>query len=309
MMEKTKSRLGVKDFEKAFGDRFEPRLKSIIGGYNFSYSEVTLEEREYWMGKIKEALKSPIVEAGEHRLEQWEHGWSENFDSLDKNKNAAALIPRYFGKYKVVRWKQDFITPRSNNFEYNMLAVIEDWLFHKYMKSVKSIYEFGAGTGHNFMRARRANEVAKLYGLDWTKSSGEVINRAVELGLLSDSEGIRFNLFDPDFSLNLAPASGVYTVASLEQVGNRFQPFIEYLLEKKPEICVHIEPVAELLDKTNPLDQLSIEYFKKRNYLSGFLDHLKGLEKEGKITIHKAQRTYIGSLFIEGYSVIVWSPN
>ena len=85
-------------------------------------------------------------------------------------------------------------------------------------------------------------------------------------------------------------------------------PFIDFLLEKKPEICLHIEPIAELLNEENLVDYLSILYFKKRNYLSGFLLKLRELEEAGKIKIHMAKRTFIGSLYIEGYSVIAWSP-
>jgi hypothetical protein len=32
------------------------------------------------------------------------------------------------------------------------------------------------------------------------------------------------------------------------------------------------------------------------------------LERDGLIDIHLVQRTYIGRLFIDGYSVVVWSP-
>jgi hypothetical protein len=100
----------------------------------------------------------------------------------------------------------------------------------------------------------------------------------------------------------------VYTVASLEQVGLEFKKFVDYLLKNKPKLCVHVEPVAELLDNSNLLDYLSVKYFEKRNYLRGFLTYLRQLEKQGKIRILKARRTYIGSLFIEGYSVIIWTP-
>ena len=107
----------------------------------------------------------------------------------------------------------------------------------------------------------------------------------------------------------LLPAgTGVLTVASLEQVGDRWRDFISYLIGQRPKICVHIEPVSELLDSKILLDNLSIKYFEKRNYLNGFLTGLRELEESGKVIIHRAQRTGIGSLFIEGYSIVVWEP-
>ena len=69
-----------------------------------------------------------------------------------------------------------------------------------------------------------------------------------------------------------------------------------------------MEPIAELLDKNKFIDFLSIKYFQKRNYLEGFYTGLKSLERGGRIIIHDEKRTNIGSLFIEGYSIIVWSP-
>jgi hypothetical protein len=98
------------------------------------------------------------------------------------------------------------------------------------------------------------------------------------------------------------------TIASLEQTGQNFRPFIQYLLDKKPSLVIHIEPIAELLDAGHPLDKLSIEYFRKRNYLDGLLSFLEKLESDSKIQILKKSRSWIGSFFIEGYSVVVWKP-
>jgi hypothetical protein len=63
-----------------------------------------------------------------------------------------------------------------------------------------------------------------------------------------------------------------------------------------------------MLDENVLVDHLSIQYFKKRNYLDGFLDGLRKLETEGKVNIIDTKRSHIGSLFIEGYSIIVWEP-
>ena len=77
---------------------------------------------------------------------------------------------------------------------------------------------------------------------------------------------------------------------------------------KKPDYCIHVEPIEELLDENNLLDWLLIQYFNKRKYLKGFLNHLHVLEKNSNVEILKAQRSYIGSLFIDGYSIVVWKP-
>jgi len=303
--------LSVQDFEKAFGEALTPFVADRIRKYSFQYTEFSPEENEALIIKIVETLFDlNIVRSGEHRIDQWESGWGENLDLILKNpiKNINTIIPKYFNKYGAVRWIGRFIRPISEQFEYRSLAVIQDWLFDQYLRDAAAIYEFGCGTGYNLLRARDFNSKASLWGLDWATASQRIIAQLAKIGFDSDIHGHKFDYFNPDEAFRLAPQSVIYTVASLEQVGSRWSKFIAYILRNRPKLCIHIEPIAELLDSNKLIDYLSIEYFKKRNYLQDFLSGLRQLEKDGKIHIHRAQRTNIGSLFIEGYSVVVWSP-
>jgi len=299
-----------KDFEAAFGEKLSLYVADRIGKYSFEYIEFSPKEEEGLLIKIIETLLDPsLQQSGEHRLNQWESGWGENLELFLQNpSNVDLIIPRYFNKYGAVRWRGKFIRPVSEKFEYHSLAIIQDWLFDKYLRDAASIYEFGCGTGHNLLRAREVNSKASLFGLDWAVASQQIIDRMAQNKIDLDIKGKNFDYFNPDASYCLSPESIVYTVASLEQVGQRWEKFVEYLIENRPKLCIHIEPIAELLDSNRLIDFLSIEYFKKRKYLSGFLSGLRQLESEGRVKIHLAQRTNIGSLFIEGYSIIVWSP-
>ena len=98
------------------------------------------------------------------------------------------------------------------------------------------------------------------------------------------------------------------TFASLEQTGENYKKFVSYLLKNKPDICVHIEPIEELLGLKRLPDYLSIKYFEKRKYINGFLGYLRELARKGKIKIMEAKRTNSGSLFVDGHSLIVWKP-
>lgn len=296
------------DFAAIFQDSLSTFVKEKIKKFNFLARKVSAQDRDKILLKIMKALLDPQpIKAGKHRQDQWEKGWAENLESYIKHVEGS-IIPRYFGKHDVIRWKQQFLNPISANFEYNMLAIIQYWLFDKYLRSSNSIYEFGCGTGHNLLRVREVNTSASLWGLDWVRSSQEIIQK---MRLEKSDPKLftqNFDFFNPDANFKLNKKSAIYTVAALEQIGNKFQPFICYLLENKPEICIHIEPIAELLDPNNLVDYLSIQYFKKRDYLNGYLSKLQELETKGKIKIHLAQRSFIGSLYIEGYSIIVWSP-
>lgn len=305
-----KKTLSVKDFEEVFQEKLSPTVSERIQKYSFQYAEFSPGENDALLKKIVETLLDPnIIQSGKHRIDQWESGWGENLKSVQADsKDVNSILPKYFSKYGAIRWNGRFIRPLSEQFEYRSLAVILDWLFDQHARDVNSIYEFGCGPGYNLLRAREFNSSAKLFGLDWTKASQKIIEKLSEDGIDKNIFGHNFDYFNPDISFSLEPESLVFTVASLEQVGDRWGKFIDYLLQKRPKLCIHIEPIAELLNPEKFVDYLSIEYFKKRNYLNGFLDGLRDLEAQGKIKIRRAQRTHIGSLFIEGYSVVVWSP-
>ncbi|MBN8555183.1 MAG: hypothetical protein J0L93_07050 [Deltaproteobacteria bacterium] len=301
--------LSIQDFTEAFGETLTPYVQRKIEDANFQYQNLTAAETEENYKKIVEILLHANLEkAGEHRLSIWEKGWGENLDCISKEEIMEALVPKYFNKFSIVRWRQQFIRPISKQFEYKMLAVLQDWLFDKYLRDKSAVYEFGCGTGHNLFRARNVNPKAELWGLDWATSSQEILNQLRKSGVDKNIFGHRFNYFEPDTNFHIKSNSAVVTVASLEQIGEKTDAFIQYLLDEKPELCIHIEPIHELLDKNNFMDFLSVEYFKKRNYLWNFLTRLQNFENAGKLDILKTQRSYIGSFFIEGYSVIVWKP-
>ncbi len=298
------------DIARLFKDNLSDYVKKKISEYKLVYSPLEKEEEEQVIIKIIDTLLDPfLVYSGPHRLKQWEKGWGQNLAELNEKKTTEATFPRYHGKYEVNRLNQKFVKGLSPNYERNMLYVVLDYVFDKYLREAKNIYEFGCGTGHNLIKTRKVNPFASLFGLDWAKSSQKIIKQMADSGLVKNIKGYNFDFFKPDGKIKLADNSAIYTVAALEQVGLKYKSFVSYLLKNKPDICVHIEPVAELLDESKLIDNLSIKYFQKRNYLNGYLNYLKGLEKEGKIKIMEAKRTYIGSLYIEGYSIIVWKPN
>lgn len=301
--------LGPADIENLFSEKLSPYLKNKIKEYALVYSHLAPTEFDACIIKIVNTLLSKrVIYSGQHRLNDWETGWGENLNKLNAKDDLSCVNPGYFGKYSIFRLKQKFIKAESPNFEKNTLSIIIEWLADKYMKSAEHIYEFGCGTGHHLLKIREYNKNAELYGLDWTTSSQKIIKKISEKINDKKIHAHRFDFFKPDKKLLLQKNSAVYTIASMEQTGQNYKKFINYLLKNKPQIVIHIEPIAELLDENNLLDFLSIQYFKKRRYLQGFLTYLKQLEKQGIVEIIKAQRSFIGSLFIDGYSVVVWRP-
>jgi hypothetical protein len=300
--------MGPADFALAFQDELSPKLLKKIEEASLRYVELTPKERDLCIRASIKILRDPAYDpSGEHRLEKWETGWSQNLEALKEDKENS-LIPRYFENDDIVRWKQEYVKPVKKGFDYEALGLILEWAFEKYFKTIGSVYEFGCGTGHHLIRLRRENPGAKLYGLDWAEASQKLIGEMVAKGILTNAEGKRFDFFNPDRSLKLDPGSGVYTVGALEQVGSRHGELLAYWIEQKPKVCVHVEPIGELMDNMNLVDFLAQEYYAKRNYLAGFIASLKKLEEEKKIKIERMHRTFLGGNLFTEYMVVVWAP-
>jgi len=298
--------IGVNELKKLWDCVSEPD----IGGFGeLRYRFLTETEYEEYMLSVINALvggfNSPI--AGNHRRHDWQSGWEENLKELKETKDIISLIPKYHGKHKYVRWRQRPILPLTPKFDVLILNAIVSWLAKDYLSFYKHIYEFGCGSCYHLQQLRYSTKAKTITGLDWADSSGNIIKEFNDI-YGSDLRWRKFDFLNPDFDVDIPRNSAFFTVAALEQVGVHFREFLHFCMLKKPALCVHVEPIEELLDENNLMDKLSIHYFRKRHYLRGFLTDLREMERAGDIEILRAQRTYTGSYFIEGHSVVVWRP-
>ena len=302
-------KITVQDIEEIVGFPVSDSCKQLINKFNLTYRELTQLERDQVILNTIDILSDNIEYAGKHRLEKWEKGWYENLELLKQNKDVNNLIPKYFNKYDIARWKGDFIKCETEYFDYKLHIILVDAILHHYIgNNYDNLYEFGCGPAYHLLRFGNFNSKINLIGLDWATSSQNIIKEINELEINNKITGYNFDYFNPNYNIDIAENSAIFTCASLEQIGESYKEFVDYLITKKPEVCIHFEPSSELLDENNLVDKLSILYFNKRKYLKGYLTYLKQLEQENKIEIIKTQRLYGGSYFIEGYPVIIWKP-
>ena len=184
--------------------------------------------------------------------------------------------------------------------------MLRTYLFKKYFAEAPEIYEFGCGTGLNLVALAGMFPDKKLYGLDWSETSNAIINKIAETHKFKMS-GAFFDMFSPDHTLNVAENSAVFTIGAMEQLGTNFEPFLQFLLDKKFRICINIETPYELYDPGRLFDYVAAKYLEKRGYLRGYLARLKQLESQGRIDVIKMQRSF-GSLYHDGYSFVIWRP-
>lgn len=315
-------------------DPILPSLASSIRNDQSHFEDLTqtypvesLTQNEFieTLEQLSDAARGGLVKAGPHRRENWVSGWSENLEEArEENFSPRSVRPKYFRQNQLQRFNNWLYKTEGLGFEPDFLNFLVDNVV-KYdaerlqlslSKNRPIVAEFGCGTGHHLMRL--AQELNKgdieLVGLDWAESSQQLLE---EFSKRTDLEvkGYHFDYFNP-----AAPPSWIsdpgtkerlkifFTVASLEQVGDQYESFIDFVLQQQPDVVVHFEPISELLHG-DALGDLSREYFSARNYLSGFLDKLEYLEANGALKILSAERVGFGSQFTEGYSLIRWCPN
>ena len=303
-------KITVEELEEVVGFKISDQNKKLVNDFNLEYNELTQEERDEVILNAINILNDDKLEyAGKHRLIKWENGWNENLELLKENKNPNVLIPKYFNKYNIARWRGKYVKAITDFFDYKLQAILVDIYLHKYVNNdYQNLFEFGCGPDYHLLRFREFNKDINLIGLDWATSSQQIIQEISKLGITDKIEGYNFDYFNPDYNIDIPNNTAIFTCASLEQVGENYKDFVDYIINKKPDLCINFEPLAEILDENSLVDKLSILYFEKRNYLKNYLTYLKQLETQGIIEIIKEQRLYGGSYFIEGYPIVIWKP-
>jgi len=296
------------DFAALFGvPALPPPCAELAAQPDFRYEIPAGAAREKILAQVAAHVDSDKpTRVGEHRAEIWESCWSDNLQKfVDAGYDAEKLVPDFIKPGQPIRLNQQYVVPASARFELDFFAVCRAFLFERFFRDVQSVYEFGCGSGFNLLALARQQPGKRLCGLDWSRSSNETLNLVgKKLGV--DITGRHFDFFNPDPGLELGPRAGVLTMCALEQVGPRHGPFLDFLLAKKPSICVNMEPMLELYDPANAVDALAIRFHRKRGYLEGFLPALHKLAAAGRIEVLEQKRFRFGSLYHECYSYVAW---
>lgn len=306
----TLSTLSLGDFARLFGtgkDDFDSRTRAFINNHDFTYNELSLQRRdEIILEVLKRTDSGEFTAAGRDGLSRWEKGWGESLKGfIDKGYDPRALTPKYVRPNQPLRLDRRYIMPHHPDLELNFFTVLRLWLFNKYLRDSGAIYEFGCGSGYNLFLMAELFPGRKIFGLDWSGASVEITNLMGQK-INKDIQGRLFDMFSPDYALEIPRDSAAVTIGGLEQLGGDYQAMLQFLCAKAPGICVHVEPFLELYDENNLLDYLAARFHRRRNYLNGFLNDIRALQLEGKVEIIKLQRVFFGSLFHDGWSLLVW---
>jgi hypothetical protein len=305
-------RLGLADFADLFGaspDSIPQECRTLIDRYDFRFRALSSSERDATLVDVLTKIDSDQFSlAGKEGKPRWEKGWSENLESFRKEGgNLSALVPKYIRKNQPIRLHQEYVLPSDGNMELNWYEIFRLWLFKTYLRDVSTVYEFGCGSGFNLAVMAQLFPDKTYHGLDWASASRDIVDEMAK-NFRWRMTGHLFDFFAPDESLKIDPNSAIVTIGALEQTGRDYEAFLQYLLNSRAKICIHVEPIVEWYDANSLVDYAAIRFHRKRKYWEGFPERLAELEKAGRVQILKKKRAFFGSLYLEGYSQLFWRP-
>lgn len=304
--------LAATDFAQLLGiesTELGPQALRLIDSCDFSYATADFSARDTILLEIIRKIDSGAFSvSGASRREDWEKGWNENLQEFTASGyRLESLVPRYFKPDQPRRLAGQFIFPAHPDFELNFIRVVRAWLASQYLSKFRHIFEFGCGTGYHLVDLAGNCPDSIIHAFDWVQASAKTFALIAEHFKLNIEAGV-FNFFEPDEQLEVPPHSVCFTFAALEQAGQNYKHFLEFILRKRFELCVHVECMDEFYDQNVLPDYLGARYHNQRNYLKGFHGSIRALEQEGRARMLKARRTTVGNMFHEAYSVLIWKP-
>jgi len=236
----------------------------------------------------------------------WQDDWFNVLQNLrTNNENVKSIIrPKWFRESAFVNIQNCLSLTETPYVDWEYQLITRQMLFYTHLKDIENICEFGSGSGANFYLINEILQDKNFILSDISVTSLKIIE---ELKRKLNRNNLIYSNIDieQDIDLQLPDNTAVITTSVLEQIGDNYKNFINFILKEKPQIVINVEPIVELLDSKNGFDNVMNLYCEKRKYLAGYLTELEKLEKQKKIKIIMKKRTMVSGTFIEN-SVLIW---
>ena len=236
----------------------------------------------------------------------WQDDWFSVLQNLRTNDdNVKSIIrPKWFRESAFVNIQNCLSLTETSYVDWEYQLITRQMLFYTHLRDIENICEFGSGSGTNFYLINEILQNKNFILSDISVTSLKIIE---ELKRKLNRNNLTYSNIDieQDIDLQLPDNTAVITTSVLEQIGDNYKNFINFILKEKPQIVINVEPIVELLDSKNGFDNVMNLYCEKRKYLAGYLTELEKLEKQKKIKIIMKKRTMVSGTFIEN-SVLIW---
>lgn len=292
-------KLSLDDFSSMFGGPLDDKTTHELAQYDWQYEVVDHATSDRIILDLLKRIEHRQFSIVGENNERWQKGWGENLEEFRQTGDVKALDPKYLRPAKYLRLNQRFIEPHDPMFERNWYYIFRAWFARRFLSKFDAIYEFGCGSGYNVAWLAQEFPHKTIAGLDWAEASCDIVERlSRKFSNVIKGDGV-FNFFEPR-SMQFVPNSAVLTIGALEQTGDRWRPFLDFLRRAKPAACFHIEPIYEWYDPDNLNDYVLRKIHETRGFWRGYVDEIA--------PITRRHRTGLGSMLLEGYSQMQWAP-
>ncbi|MCC8195108.1 MAG: hypothetical protein LIP28_10735 [Deltaproteobacteria bacterium] len=297
------------DFSRYWGKHslpagFETFLKAINTRYREA-NKVDLEE--YIASFIAKVSKVSATRTEEDNLTIFEKGWAEHIARIQKHCDLSALRPKYYERGVPYLLGEGCTMHVCENpgLAADMQLLYVRYLMSSLLAESKTIHEFGSGTAQNLLVMASMAPDRTFLGYEWT-DSGVALATMVGQKCGYSISGRKFDMLRPDHSVAVR-GDAVLTITSVEQLGENYDAFLEYLLEQKPSLVFHIEPDTTPPAMPSMYHSLAVLYMRLRGYPQAFTQKLVELQRQEKIHILLSRQLPWMAAF-GNYRCIAWKP-
>src|SRR5580700_10340573 len=198
-----------------------PDCRALIETFHSQYRILSGKERDcIILDILKKVESSDLTRAGNESRARWQKDWDDSLEEFVNNGcDISTLAPIFLRRDRPIRFKGVYIKPIDPHFELTLYTIFRRWLFREYFgdPAIKTIYEFGCGTGFNLAEIASLYPEKELHGLDWVSGPKEIIK------LMQKQHGYNitghiFNMLEPDKNFRLKPGSAILAMGALEQI-------------------------------------------------------------------------------------------
>ena len=260
-------------------------------------------------------------------------------DFTDRQRNEDYVLKEYGGKWggihknlkenELANLEEAFNCVMNSYYKSDMLFHIDENIYYSkdslaikelvnkkivevsnnHMTSSDTIVELGSGWGRNLFYFLLKKLCHRVIGGEYTKE-GRLVSEFISEKFKLPAEFFHFDYYNPheQFMQKLA-GTVVFTHNSVEQIRHIPEETIQSLIESKPRVVIHFEPVYEYCDKNTLLHYLWKRYTLMNDYNRNLLTVLKKFESSGKLRIIDEKVHTIGLNAFNPGSFIVWEPS
>lgn len=297
--------------ERVVGSSPPERGETALDLAGLDYRVLGEDEARVLAADVEQTIATkPLRQSGDPAADVWQQGWGEVAARLrGEPVTPDSLRPGYFRDERHFRLDSRYVEALAPLVEYRTSIAVRQLIFARFLADAPRVVELGCGTGINVLLLARAYPAMQVIGCDWAPASQDIL-ALMEREHPGRIAGARFDMLTAEGwdGSAIDGASVVLTVHALEQLYVNWRTCLDFILARRPRLCLHVEPLIELYDPANEDDARMLRYHRKRRYLEGFLPEMQRMAAAGEAEIVDLRRVAFSGLYHEAYSILAWRP-